>query len=369
MKSNIVASNHFTTDNPWGGFQFRFAAGDPIGKKYNANNLKNGDGSTVVHDELAKAKDFDAELFTVIRTMYNYFGVNHADSCGFPDGFSKFKHAGTDSWVLKYTPDNLEVAFEIELNLQNKVYHMVDAVQVGFELLNENNTGWSNGQTEGPHNSIENMLAYYNMMRNVWGKKVMLCIGGSYGDISKGEQPQWTRLIIEEIAKLQYLIGSWYHDSYGHEHYETLYHFFFEILAKYGIAEPFIAWLEVTGGANQWLNRTDVYKSPAQLFSEFITNMYSFLHNMGAWPNYNGTAKFVQDGLLYLPDQVKRYRAWIDDKDDPGPVEPPSDFVTLTQYEQDMKTINDSLEVLASNVGVTKTKQKELREYLRNTPE
>jgi hypothetical protein len=314
------------------------------------------------------AKDFDPDIFITIRTMYNYYGTNHADNIGLVDGFRPVAHGSGVGHIARYTTENLKAMREVEEKLKSNIDVYVDAVQLGFELLNENNTGWKNGQTEGPHNSIEEMFNYYLMMRSVWGRKLMLCIGGSYGT----NQPLWTRQINQAVcnhlAENGDSLGSWFMDSYGQETYETLFHFFFEILANAGLADPFIAWLEVTGGCNQWLSHPQVRKSPAQLFEEFLQNMYSFLHNMGCWPTYQGTDKFINRAMAYVPTQVKNYREWVAGAD-PGPVDPPEEFVTIEEFKKFEADTYDAWHRTNERVDVMAERQTNLRDHLRSTPE
>jgi hypothetical protein len=332
--NNITASNSYTsTPRGWGSFQLRYTGVNDISRKITHDAIKESNGLQVIHDQLDFAKqDTGGEIFNIFRLFDNYVGENHASSLNLTS--TPVQHQTQTGRVTKYdNSDNISKIREGHEKVKAKSGHLIDQVELGFELLNENNTGWVNGHTDGAHNSTDAQFAYFEMMKAVWGKKLSICIGGSFGDYTNSAgnyvPPQWTHKILKMIVESGFEFLGEFNDSWGQENWDNGFHLPYKIWTDAGVQQlPIIKKREVTGGCNQWLTHPAVHKTPAQLYAEHIEKLYTWMHNMGCWPTYSGTDAFIEACKSFVSEQLALYFSLL------GGVQPPIlDIPTLLHPE------------------------------------
>jgi len=291
MDNNIVGSGGWTGKNR-GCHRLRHTRTTDVGRKITPNNIIHGDGLAVIQDNHSRAKADGA--FTLHRTIYNNVGPGRSDGIGLT--FKKFTNwDGSIRETIDYDrQENIAITKSVELLVRNNNGSVIDGVEEGWGLLQEN--------TFGPKIpvSIDGLLAFHEMMRDVWGKKLHVCIGGMWGPVSN---PEWTRILFNELAKAgESFLGEFY-DSYGKDRKNTMSAAYL-IWQKYNLPLPIIKLREVTGNPNEWDDRG---YDPISLFKEFIDEMYTFLNNMGVMPDYPTTALFIEEAMNYVPAQVSAY--------------------------------------------------------------
>ena len=308
MKSNLCQLHEWVGGN-YGAFHLRHSKWHPLSMQINLNDIVNSDALRLIRQEHQIARADGA--FTIQTTMHNHHNVNKADNVGLTFD-TVMNWDGSKGWVVDYdNPNNIRILREIEESVRIEAGEFIDTVQIGWGLLNENNFA----KTGKPTHSLNGQMAFFEMMADVWNKKLQVSLGGSFGG-HDGVPKAWTYLLYEQISATGWRWYSEFQDSYGRENWDSGYKIPYDIWKEAGNGVPIVSKREVTGRANQWNTHPKSRMSSEEAKREYVLYRYSFLNNMNHQLDYPDDTnpsddEFIQQVMLYLPAQVAEYRETV----------------------------------------------------------
>jgi hypothetical protein len=283
---------------------------------YTPEGVKSGDAiAQVAFDgQMAKA----AQAFFGTRLIWNHVNVKRTVA-GTKVIRMESKFAGDDRVAFIHDirdEATLDAMMEVEQKEFDHNGHLYDFRQFGFGALNENNFLGN----ECPF-TTEEILHYYQRMHDIWGRKLMVCVGGS-STYMKAFLTVLGQLRVGMSIKPQAV----FQDNYIREGWEEGINYeefpggpWYTMVETWLGYKPMIWWCETNGEAN------DHPDSSENAYDMFTAELGTFFANMGAIPNYPGTETFARDVATYAADHLRLFLEWSQGIVPPGPDPDPED--------------------------------------------